>query len=242
MENSPLMKLPAELRNDIYELVLTRARPIELEYDHDRRRVIVDIWDDAEQASVKPSPSGYLTALPSTCRALRTECSSLIYTNNTFTFYNVIYPGFAVDYFGVFSDTIGKQNTDELRSVIFDAGYVGEAYPETFEDLLLTLLHGQEKASAHPSCVFTITLRFKYRPLGDWGHSEYTTMELRIGRLDASWQANHDRAEAKIHATEEEGGFDHADGDDEVLRRRVVGCHESVERLRRWLEEHGAGD
>ncbi len=75
----------------------------------------------------------------------------------------------------------------------------------------------------------------------------------------ASWRTRCQRAEAELAQTSAKGKGGHAgpelsqarlrigalEGENEVLKRRIAGAREHVERLRtrlRFVEEHGAGD
>ncbi|KAK4554393.1 hypothetical protein LTR86_008601 [Recurvomyces mirabilis] len=69
MENSPLSRLPAELRSQIYELALTVAQPIEIKLQHDTKTV---------------KAAGVPLALTSTCRSIRKETLKLFYSINKF--------------------------------------------------------------------------------------------------------------------------------------------------------------
>jgi len=69
MENSPLARLPGELRTQIYELVLALSHPIEITVHHE---------SSTAQASGAP------LALTSTCRTIREQTLKLFYSTNNF--------------------------------------------------------------------------------------------------------------------------------------------------------------
>lgn len=77
MEASPFGKLPAELRNKIYELVLPRNETLQI-HSIDRRRgareKIVDFLFSRKN----------INALLLTCKRTRQDCAGLFYANNTF--------------------------------------------------------------------------------------------------------------------------------------------------------------
>lgn len=70
--SSPFEKLPSEIRNDIYKMVLVdEAKPLEIRYRHD-------------------SDSPAMThALLHVSRSIRAECSKMYYGSNTFVFRSV---------------------------------------------------------------------------------------------------------------------------------------------------------
>lgn len=74
MDDSPLGRLPAELRNHIYELAVLHDKPI--------------VLDPNRNAAYKPRPrgsiSGLLTALLYTCKTIHTEALPIFYGVNTF--------------------------------------------------------------------------------------------------------------------------------------------------------------
>ena len=75
MEDSPLGKLPAELRNRIYTFVFQRPSPIKILLRPPRKR---SLTTDDETKEDKP------TSLLLTCRQVNVECSQLFYAVNTF--------------------------------------------------------------------------------------------------------------------------------------------------------------
>lgn len=117
MNKSPLSKLPAEIRNSIYELVLKQKKPFILE---------PTIKNDqfADWRLVKDSDAHSTTlALSETCKAVNNECKHLIFAINTFVL-RVGHAGgkpSAKSYDGVlegFCLHIGQANVSALRSVI----------------------------------------------------------------------------------------------------------------------------
>ena len=73
MDNSPLLKLPPELRVRIYELCLQKATPFIIEAMPKRRK-------KNNPPPIKPYPF----PLVATCRQIRREAEGLIYALNTF--------------------------------------------------------------------------------------------------------------------------------------------------------------
>jgi len=74
MDNSPLNKLPAELRNYIYELIVAAEAPIHIMYNSHSEPTVAWIH--------KPQLSG----LPEACRATHRESMQLYYATNKFSF------------------------------------------------------------------------------------------------------------------------------------------------------------
>ncbi|KAI7280677.1 hypothetical protein KC345_g4597 [Hortaea werneckii] len=108
MDNSPLTKLSAELRNEIYHLVLYSPEGFTIIY------IGNILFDDKvlrnENHQVQP------LALTATCKALRTETLQLFYAINTFTF-KFRHLDLLEDVFGVFRDRIGDDCVRALRQV-----------------------------------------------------------------------------------------------------------------------------
>ncbi|KAI7259288.1 hypothetical protein KC343_g2335 [Hortaea werneckii] len=108
MDNSPLTKLSAELRNEIYHLVLYSPKGFNIIY------IGNILFDDKvlrnENHQVHP------LALTATCKALRTETLQLFYALNTFTF-KFKHFDLLEDVFGVFRDRIGDDCVRALRQV-----------------------------------------------------------------------------------------------------------------------------
>lgn len=76
MENSPLNKISAELRNQIYELVLMHEHPISITAD--------DYVSDLRATNFKLK--SHPLALLHTCKQISNESTALFYGNNAFHF------------------------------------------------------------------------------------------------------------------------------------------------------------
>lgn len=74
MDRSPLAKLPAELRNHVYELALRHPVPLKLYWDP-----ILDEFHRLE--AFRPRLP---LALTETCQQVRVECTQIFYAINTF--------------------------------------------------------------------------------------------------------------------------------------------------------------
>ncbi|RMY98375.1 hypothetical protein D0862_07616 [Hortaea werneckii] len=108
MDNSPLTKLSAELRNEIYHLVLYSPKGFNIIY-------IGNILFD-DKVLRNENQQAHPLALTATCKALRTETLQLFYALNTFT---IKFRHFDLleDVFGVFRDRIGDDCVRALRHV-----------------------------------------------------------------------------------------------------------------------------
>ncbi|KAI7388471.1 hypothetical protein KC328_g8920 [Hortaea werneckii] len=108
MENSPFTKLSAELRNEIYHLVLYSPEGFSIVY------IGNILFEDKvlrnENHQIQP------LALTATCKALRTETLQLFYAINTFTFKLKHFDSLE-DIFDVFRDRIGDDCVRALRHV-----------------------------------------------------------------------------------------------------------------------------
>ena len=115
MEDSPLQRLPPELRNHIFKLALTADRPIKLEDLHEK------------------------TALIRTCKQIRQEGSAIFYMCNRFSFIFVQDTEDAVAKLCVFLRRLGPkilQHIGSLRVVIMPHYYVllDQSYGGSWED------------------------------------------------------------------------------------------------------------
>lgn len=75
MDNSPFSKLPAEIRNQIYELVLCPPGGIEIGIVGDTAAAV---------KLVRPPPEQKICSLLATCQVIRKECRSILYGTNIF--------------------------------------------------------------------------------------------------------------------------------------------------------------
>ncbi|KAF2765370.1 hypothetical protein EJ03DRAFT_354950 [Teratosphaeria nubilosa] len=78
MDASPLQKLPAELRNDIYELVLTQNRPINLSVGKKKDECLAKL--DYNNRRISPN----FLAITTTCRTIRADTRQMFYFVNDF--------------------------------------------------------------------------------------------------------------------------------------------------------------
>lgn len=108
MDQSPLKKIAPELRNQIYELVLTASGPIAFRFSEKDQTWICDL----------KHRYGDLLAITETCRAIHSECKEMVYALNTFelkTPQGDVYT--AIDRFLPFID---HSAFALMRSIVFD--------------------------------------------------------------------------------------------------------------------------
>ena len=123
MESSPLARLPAELRNDVYELVLIGPAPLTFWTTYRRgKRCVMKIAPESK----------HLLALTEVCKEVRAETKLLFFAANTFVFaerqLRRLPPIF--DTLRHFPSTIGSDAVRALRHV-----YIAFAPLPCYEDL-----------------------------------------------------------------------------------------------------------
>lgn len=130
MDESPLAKLPPELRNLIYEYALTADRPYSI---------------SVRSASLVPKSHrdrGVLS-LTHTCKTIRTESTPLFYALNEFVYRSsdaFRYEGWLFPQLLDFRRAIGEVNALAIRTVTIDCGCCGLLYqPTTASQMELTL-------------------------------------------------------------------------------------------------------
>lgn len=101
MEQSLLKKLPAEMRNRIYELALTEAHPIQLSKD---------------------TLNQFQPALPKTCKQIRAECGSLIYANE----FVVVVAECDTTFVSKFLESLNAEKASLIRSLTIECAGSGE--------------------------------------------------------------------------------------------------------------------
>lgn len=157
MDHSPLGRLPGELRNKIYELVLFEPDGIVIchasVHDHTLTR-----------ASLKPNgtklPHALLAGLPCVCKEIRNETSGIYFTINTkFTYLTYHYTQIkdVAQWFAPLIRwiyTIGVPQFASFRDVTLDLGTVSRSTPLIRNQQLDRI--GNIKQLIHPAAVITI--------------------------------------------------------------------------------------
>ena len=157
MDASPLGRLPAELRNRIYELVLIFPTFIEIEpsSQHAERPKAPELLGS--------NPNTF--ALVKTCKQVHSESSAIIYADNTFDFSDWEQPSQSLRCFNDFIHEIGLTNTAALRAIEFgvNARKINcnrEDQPETIAENI------KRMPTEMPACTFHLSFGCVYNDLG----------------------------------------------------------------------------
>jgi len=110
MDASPLSRLPAELRNEIFELAYTSEQPLLVIYNHNN-------------ATVRLSPTSLncycrLLALRQTCKQIRQETRALVWARNTIVLYAE--EGHIAKAVGRLGTQIGEDSFRALHHLVID--------------------------------------------------------------------------------------------------------------------------
>lgn len=130
MEDSPLGRLPGELRNQIYELVLTLDEPLSIRAADNCHRFHFQL----------PYTKRYTNALLRVCKQARRECAGFFYDNT----FHLIYPGFMRSGGGYnmldwFSRTVSAvDGAKSVKEVVIVSTLV-DASPQHIGNLLLSV-------------------------------------------------------------------------------------------------------
>ncbi|KAK3072623.1 hypothetical protein LTR53_006487 [Teratosphaeriaceae sp. CCFEE 6253] len=84
MEASPFSTLCAELRNEIYEHVVSQPEAISLRYDPGRGQFFATVASSRPATTMTDDPDMF--AITRVCRVFRAESTALVYAVNTFNF------------------------------------------------------------------------------------------------------------------------------------------------------------
>jgi hypothetical protein len=184
MDNSPLKGLPAEIRNNIYELALTQDGPVMLGKEDSS-------WSWRRISDTKTQP----LALTKTCKAIHSECTQLFYSINTF----ILRVGANISQYGLrlmvhrFRMGIGAANFSALRDVKVDFGefsYQGRNG--------LFLMDLQHFLPWWPRLLFSVpdvdALRIKFSTSADASSGSFNSdHELSLIKLADDWDAISDK-------------------------------------------------
>ncbi|KAK4546294.1 hypothetical protein LTR36_001971 [Oleoguttula mirabilis] len=158
MDNSPLARLPAELRNYIYKVAVKSDRPVKIRLD-------------SKNKQLKMVTYGRVLALTETCRRLRDESLGLFYASNHVSitlrpdrlFADAAHPpGVGPEEEGVlgalrkFSDSFGAKVVRRLTSVRLEMG-----------NAFLQVIEAKDLVDEHNQALLTAALRDLKR-LGEW--------------------------------------------------------------------------
>ncbi|KAK4550182.1 hypothetical protein LTR36_003149 [Oleoguttula mirabilis] len=179
MDNSPFARLPAEIRNHVYALVLKRDTPYVLTSARNLRNLVL------EGNSEQKHPLG----LSATCKALNAEFTPFFYAENRFIIKCPVRQEL-LTLFRKFKDVIGARNATALRSFTVDAGRIlchewELCYREDIKKLIVGCY--LDDVQQTPECEVMNKVHFVY------GEAPYTpercgvAMGLRVGCCNGSW-------------------------------------------------------
>ena len=179
MDSSSLGKLPAELRNRIYEMVLTQSEPIQLR----------TVWGCRFRPRYMQQPQ--LVSLFSVCRQTQQECASLFYSQNGFMVPQTTMNGYKHS-LKSFIAAIGPRNADSLRKVTvqMNAIHQHEVFQPTgrVEKILSQQLHSLEEMSlAHPRLRVLCAINMFH-----YGESESEEVDVELNMTD--WNSSKEKA------------------------------------------------
>ncbi|KAK5698217.1 hypothetical protein LTR97_007178 [Elasticomyces elasticus] len=156
---SPFLRLPPELRNSIYELVLQQPEPVVI-----CRRG--KVWPQSQQLeSHQPHHAMSLTA---TCRLIRQECGPLFYNLNSFVMLSrkdVPWDD-KLQLPELFVEQIGLFNRLALRSLIVDLG----GYRENWSDLQTVVSRFRTIGNQQPQ-IQVLVCKMCFKPI--WGNVRF---------------------------------------------------------------------
>ncbi|KAK1091356.1 hypothetical protein LTR48_006465 [Friedmanniomyces endolithicus] len=157
MDESQLSRLPAELRNRFYELVLRQGSPI----------IICDAANDHSIHEAHffgtPLADSRPLALTATCKDIRSESLQLSYAINSFVF-KCGYTSNKTLLPSHFTKQIGPLNTRVLRSIVLDLGRLSFASRSTVAELMEIQQFSHTHSHFDVQCEATIHL--EYEPEG----------------------------------------------------------------------------
>ncbi|KAK4550179.1 hypothetical protein LTR36_003146 [Oleoguttula mirabilis] len=230
MENSPLRQLPPELCNYIYELALTRDRPL----------VMFSCSGNPRQYPV--SRQEYPLSLVRTCTVFHNDATQLFYAVNAFQFKLNTFPHDRADLEGAqllasFLDMIGRTNTCALRSIVIDVGTIWhDQCSRTHRRLLRSLcdgLHGGRFRDLQ-ACDIRVRTELQYQ-IWRSGIVGFT-FELDMRNLGASLDRNGRQIrEKKVRAAQ-------LDGYDQQEERIMLSLQQLFEGLMREVGSYSSSE
>ncbi|KAK5677816.1 hypothetical protein LTS10_009699 [Elasticomyces elasticus] len=167
MDTSPFGKLSAELRNQIYELVIYKPTSIAVHYDASAARFMSRFGTTGDEKAANSF------AISRVCRAMRHECTGMIYSGNSFEF-TVVDLKNPLAELDTFRTLIGPKNARLLRPSIIlhlnPSGSMRIYSPITLQTLdvlhVRALLQPKEYDSLR--VVFHYPLEYMRWVMGDW--------------------------------------------------------------------------
>lgn len=149
MDDSSFGRLPAELRNSVYELVLTHPTPFNLEPRLDPKA-------GSKTRAVAASEPNFL-ALVKTCKQINTECSQIVYSSNIFSFTNWAYSPDYTHLLATFTSQIGSLKADAIRTVFVNIGLASDSDgDEGTRKMMTTVANIKCRQKSLPACTFEL--------------------------------------------------------------------------------------
>jgi len=141
MDHSPLGKLPGELRNYVFALVMGERSTFAIEPPgfFDKDKVKATKRDPRKMRCANRVNQKDFLSLMRTCKELLMEASSFFYGTNTFSFRwtSKSYMGHSrLQHLDLFKKVIGKANGKAIRRVIIEISTAKDSIGETVEQLL----------------------------------------------------------------------------------------------------------
>ena len=203
MENSPFGKLPAEVRNQIYDLVLICDHPIEVTIKNSHHRKHAD--DNPKQFDDERKPAGYPTGIRTTCKQILLESAKMFYAANTFVMACTDVTMLAKDLDRI-HDALKVLDVTSLNPIIIDLGnksrHSGQDWTVPHaSDLEFSVFEAVETLSSlSHTCKYSIRLSLDrtmmIRPPGApppydffaarWGAVGFASPLYRLGTVSAS--------------------------------------------------------
>ena len=194
MDGSPLVKLPPEIRNNIYELVLKQTQLVVLEATS-KNGVFAD-WRLAEDSPMESE----MLALTKTCHHVHDESKQLFFAINTFELRLGHSTRQSYDYsFEDFCMQIGEVNASALRSVVIDVerfasrhvlpSFFGEGQLSHTLSAIIGVVQ-RELQMLHKTC--SVHLKF-----GIISHRTYHAV-LNLQELSMSWETAVDKLRREV--------------------------------------------
>ncbi|KAK4952367.1 hypothetical protein LTR10_009173 [Elasticomyces elasticus] len=214
MENSLFMRLPTELRVQIYDLVLRQPEPIVIRWCFVRRWYSFWIW--CYLAIGSTLGNHHPTALTATCRFIKQECGQSFYNINSFVLLcrNDVSWNNKLQLLRLFLERIGEPNRLALRSVAVDLG----AYSDEWSDLQTVALPFQILGD-HQRQIRVFILKMCF--LSTWPAGRFE-LELPARCMKYDIKEQLDKAWARLNSEEELDEEDHGVGDIDALLKAAL--------------------
>ncbi|KAK3720782.1 hypothetical protein LTR37_003445 [Vermiconidia calcicola] len=190
MDRSPLARLPAETRNQIYELALTIPDVITLEEDR-----VTGCW---KRTTGHKYQAKNLLGLAEACEQLSRECTQLFFTVNTFELRIRDLDSRTCELkIRQFRSQIGTSNASALRLLVIRIlGPGGTGIWTSGIDMAIKKLQGELVAQPEYSLSLKFNCMSGCDDLADTYCTESTTLD--ISELDSSWSMENDNTRLHV--------------------------------------------